>query len=191
MLLASDGKIYGVSRGAGWGYVWRINTDGSGFQRIHQFNGTNGGDPAGGLVQAPDGFLYGITKGGGNGSNGTIYRIDLGLPAPAVNRPPVAILDQANSSGSAVNINVLANDFDADGDTLTVSIESQPAFGTAVVQLDGTITLLAHAWAVDMPDTTSSATGSPIPRASPVQPWSSSAMIRSRRSGSLAFTMES
>lgn len=140
LLLASDGKIYGVSRGAGWGYVWRINTDGSGFQRIHQFNGTNGGDPAGGLVQAPDGFLYGTTKAGGNGSNGTIYRIDLGLPAPAANRPPVAILDRANSSGSAVNINVLANDFDADGDTLTVSIESQPTFGTAVVQLDGTIT---------------------------------------------------
>lgn len=139
LLIASDGKIYGTSR-AGYGYVWRINKDGSGFQRIHQFTGTNGADPAGGLVQAADGFLYGTTRAGGTGSNGTIYRIDLGLPMPVANRPPVAIRDFKNSSGSAVNINVLANDFDADGDAVTVSIESQPIYGTLEIEEDGSIT---------------------------------------------------
>lgn len=139
LLLASDGKIYGTSQGGGWGFVWRINTDGSGFQRIHSFNGTNGGTPVGGLVQASNGDLYGTTEKGGAAGNGTIFRIDLNLPELPINHPPIASADFAFSTGSFVQVDVLANDFDADGgpETLTIAIDTPPSHGTATVQDGG------------------------------------------------------
>jgi uncharacterized repeat protein (TIGR03803 family) len=143
LLLASDGRLYGTSFAQGlnlYGSVFRINVDGTGFQVLLNFNQTNGAYPKAGLVQADDGNLYGVTSEGGANNQGTIYRIDLNLPPPAVNRPPVAIIDQSFSSGSQVNIPVLANDFDADEDPLIVSIEVQPQHGTITVELNGTIT---------------------------------------------------
>lgn len=56
------------------------------------------------------------------------------------NRDPVAEDDVANTNeDSAVNINVLANDEDPDGDTLTVAEISAPANGTASLAADGTV----------------------------------------------------
>ncbi len=143
LLLASDGKLYGTSSNGGsalYGAIFRINTDGSGYKIIHNFTKTNGAYPKGGLVQADDGHLYGTTSEGGASDKGTIFRVDLNLPPPAVNRPPVATADFAFSSGSAVNVNVLANDFDPDDDVLTVTLDELPESGTATVQPDGTIT---------------------------------------------------
>jgi uncharacterized repeat protein (TIGR03803 family) len=142
LLLASDGRLYGTSRAGGanlYGSVFRINTDGSGFQVIHSFNKTNGSYPEAGLVQALDGNLYGVTSEGGIGDKGTIFRIDLDLPDPGQNRRPLAFNDVAFSSGSAVNVNVAANDFDPDEDDLTVSIETNPLHGTLSLLFDGSI----------------------------------------------------
>jgi uncharacterized repeat protein (TIGR03803 family) len=142
LLLASDGKLYGTSETGGtglFGSIFRINTDGSGFQVIHSFNKDNGAYPTAGLVQASDGNLYGVTTEGGMDNKGTIFRIDLNLPTPEVNRRPLAINDNAFSSGSAVVVNVLANDFDPDEDPLTVTLESMPLHGTAEIESDGTI----------------------------------------------------
>jgi uncharacterized repeat protein (TIGR03803 family) len=146
LLLASDGKIYGTCSNLN-GSIWRINKDGSGFERFDVFNGTNGRVPLGGLVQAPDGLLYGTTSAGGAGNNGTIFRIDLGLPPAPVNRPPVAIIDYKNSSGTGVFVQVLSNDFDPNEDPntdeieepLTVSIETQPQKGAATLEVGGQI----------------------------------------------------
>ncbi|HEX4870851.1 MAG TPA: Ig-like domain-containing protein [Nevskiaceae bacterium] len=50
------------------------------------------------------------------------------------NRPPVAQADSASVlAGAFVDINVLANDSDADGDSLAVTLETAPATGTATV----------------------------------------------------------
>ena len=92
LLLASDGRLYGTSRNGGTsliGSVFRINTDGSGFQVIHSFITSNGAYPKAGLVQAPDGNLYGATEEGGDDNKGTIFRIDLNLDPPVVNRRPI------------------------------------------------------------------------------------------------------
>jgi hypothetical protein len=57
------------------------------------------------------------------------------------NQPPVAGDDAATTdAGVPVTINVLANDSDPDGDTLTVTAATDPANGTAVVNADNTIT---------------------------------------------------
>lgn len=142
LMIATDGRIYGTtSEGGrdGYGGVFRIKTNGSGYEVLHTFNGDNGRNPWGGLVQAADGNLYGTTRYGGKGGNGTIYRIKVNLPAPPVNRPPVAINDVGVSTGDEVVIPVRANDYDPDGDGLTVEIQNPPTAGTATVRDDGAI----------------------------------------------------
>ena len=150
LLLASDGKLYGTSSNGGqnlYGSIFRINRDGTGFPVIHNFNNTNGAYPYGGLIQADDGNLYGVTSEGGTGNKGTIFRIDLGLEPPPVNRAPIAINDYADASAGGVVVNVPANDFDPDEnpntdvieEPLTVTIESQPSHGTASLEVGGQI----------------------------------------------------
>jgi hypothetical protein len=57
------------------------------------------------------------------------------VTGPPVNRPPVAIDDSATTLiNTPVAVDVLANDTDADNDTLTVTGTTTPAHGTAVVQ---------------------------------------------------------
>ncbi|MBY5162749.1 Ig-like domain-containing protein [Salsipaludibacter albus] len=57
-----------------------------------------------------------------------------------VNDPPVAVDDTATTDeGVAVDIDVLANDVDVDGDVLTVTSVSPPTNGTAAVGADGTV----------------------------------------------------
>ena len=64
----------------------------------------------------------------------------------AVNDAPVAVADGAttvvspNGGATAVIINVLANDSDIEGDSLTVSAVTAPAFGTASLNADQTVT---------------------------------------------------
>ncbi|MGH8944622.1 MAG: Ig-like domain-containing protein, partial [Acidimicrobiia bacterium] len=58
-----------------------------------------------------------------------------------VDPPPVAVADTATTTQDhAVVIDVLANDTDADGDPITVANVTDPLSGTAVVNLDQTIT---------------------------------------------------
>jgi hypothetical protein len=57
-----------------------------------------------------------------------------------VNDPPVAEDDTATvDEGATVDVAVLANDHDVEGDNLTVVALSDPARGSAVVNLDGTV----------------------------------------------------
>ena len=52
-----------------------------------------------------------------------------------VNRPPVALNDTAaTSTGQGVDIDVLGNDSDPDGDTITISNVTDPPGGTALIQ---------------------------------------------------------
>ncbi len=73
-----DGSLYGTTylggTNGGFGTVFRITTNGA-LTSLFSFNSNNGAYPAGGLVQAPDGSLYGTTANGGtNGGFGTIFR---------------------------------------------------------------------------------------------------------------------
>ncbi len=92
LVQGSDGSIYGttVANGPGscsWrstqcmpssgsGTVFKVNGDTVTY--IHTFNGSDGSQPYGGLVQAGDGSLYGTTSAGGAKNAGTIYRITPG-----------------------------------------------------------------------------------------------------------------
>jgi uncharacterized repeat protein (TIGR03803 family) len=72
--------IYGttVVGGIGGGVVFKMDTDGTGYDILHTFGGSVGGDGA-----APDGqvivsssTIYGMTSAGGTANHGTIYRMN-------------------------------------------------------------------------------------------------------------------
>ncbi len=73
--------------------------------------------------------------------NGGVSSALIDLQVTPVNDPPVAGADRAETDeDTPVDIEVLANDTDVDGDTLTVGrITAGPANGTATINADGTV----------------------------------------------------
>lgn len=88
LLLGLDGRLYGatatgspgISGGvaaATLGTLFRIGTDGSGYEVLMRFDDpfAQGSTPNGALVQGADGTLYGTTSAGGANGNGTIFKV--------------------------------------------------------------------------------------------------------------------
>src|SRR5207244_3575371 len=89
-----------------------------------------------------DSFTYKANDGTVDSNTATVT-----ITVTAVNDAPVAVNDAVTTAeDTPATIAVLANDSDADGDALTVSIGSQPSHGTATVNADQTI---AYAPAAD------------------------------------------
>jgi VCBS repeat-containing protein len=98
-------------------------------------NGTITYTPDAGF-EGTDTFTYTVQDPTGESSTATVT-----VAVNPGNDTPVAVVDSVTTTeDSAVVIDVLANDTDADGDTLTVSGASDPANGSVVVNGDGTIT---------------------------------------------------
>ena len=81
LIQASDGNFYGTATVGGTGthgggVVFRISPNGA-YANIYSFGSyaTDGYQPMGGVVQGPDGALYGTTFFGGTNPFGTIYRV--------------------------------------------------------------------------------------------------------------------
>jgi uncharacterized repeat protein (TIGR03803 family) len=82
MLLASDGNLYGTTAGYGqfnYGNVFKLAANGGGgwdFSVLHSFAGGSDGEvPRDGLIQGPDGTLYGDTAGFDN-SYGNVFSLN-------------------------------------------------------------------------------------------------------------------
>jgi uncharacterized repeat protein (TIGR03803 family) len=79
LVQATDGALYGTTPNLGvnaqdLGTVYKVTSTGA-FAEIYQFSGSDGSAPAGGLIQAGDGLLYGVTKLGGANGAGTVFNI--------------------------------------------------------------------------------------------------------------------
>ena len=78
---ASDGFLYGTTRGGGTnlvGTIFKISKDGSTYQRLYSFRNTGGDgqDPYyGSVVEGPGGDFYGTTFSGGSAGFGAAYRL--------------------------------------------------------------------------------------------------------------------
>jgi len=75
----TDGAIYGttISGGAvGYGVVFRMNKNGTGYTVLRSFSAPEGIYPYGGVVEGSDGALYGANNQGGVYGAGTVYRIN-------------------------------------------------------------------------------------------------------------------
>jgi hypothetical protein len=84
-----------------------------------------------------DSFTYSISDGRGGTDTATVA-VTVTQPP---NTAPAAVDDAATTpEGTAVTVNVVANDTDPDGDSLTVTGITQPAHGTATNNGNGTVT---------------------------------------------------
>jgi uncharacterized repeat protein (TIGR03803 family)/VCBS repeat-containing protein len=138
LVQSNDGSFYGTTfqGGAnGCGIIYKIDAAGT-FTTVHAFPcGNDGGFAVAGLIQANDGSLYGTTL-AATPYDSVIFRV--------VNRPPVASHDGYSITEDAALIvdeaSVLANDTDADGNTLTAVLVTAPAHGTLTLNADGSFT---------------------------------------------------
>ena len=79
LMQAVDGKLYGITSGGGsngYGVIFSVDPSTSAYTKLKDFDYTNGSYPSGGLVQATDGKLYGMTNGGGSNGYGVIFSFD-------------------------------------------------------------------------------------------------------------------
>lgn len=90
LVQGTDGNFYGTTSNFanddctnGCGTVFKITDEGT-LTTLHSFNGTDGGQPIGGLVQGTDGNFYGTTEEGGDPvcpdslGCGTVFKITAG-----------------------------------------------------------------------------------------------------------------
>jgi uncharacterized repeat protein (TIGR03803 family) len=80
LMEGTDGGLYGVAGSGGTtqrGGIFRIEKSGFAVTTIYEFQSGDGRpyDPVGGLVEISDGFLYGLTRSGGQKNYGVLYRI--------------------------------------------------------------------------------------------------------------------
>jgi uncharacterized repeat protein (TIGR03803 family) len=74
---APDGWLYGsTARGgpANLGLLYRVRPEGSDYQVLHTFDGSQGSTPRAALLLARDGLMYGRTATGGKRGNGVVFR---------------------------------------------------------------------------------------------------------------------
>ncbi len=79
LMKASDGKLYGMTPLGGAfsdGIIFRFDVTNNSFTKLFDFNGGNGSNPRGSLMQASSGIIYGVTYGGGDSSRGIIFNFD-------------------------------------------------------------------------------------------------------------------
>jgi len=115
----------GTTNGDGDGTVFRIGTNGSGYAVLYNFTGTGGDgvNPSAGLVQGAAGAFYGTTSGGGNVSDGTVFRLipwPVGAGVLQISRaagqgaqlsfvPPVDAASAISVSSDLINWTLLTN----------------------------------------------------------------------------------
>ena len=160
LIQATDGNLYGTTEfgglgctGGNCGTVFRITLDGT-LTTLHSFDNTDGSAPYGGLVQATNGVLYGVTSTGGENTCalslcGTVFSVDVGLgPFVAFVRPDGkvghtgGILGQGFAGTTSVMLNGIPADFTVVSDTFiraTVPVGTTTGYVT-VTTPSGTLT---------------------------------------------------
>jgi uncharacterized repeat protein (TIGR03803 family) len=77
-MVLSGGTLYGVANGGGtngYGAIFAVRTNGSGYTNLHSFHFTDGQYPEADLILS-GGTLFGTTPGGGSFSRGTVFAIN-------------------------------------------------------------------------------------------------------------------
>lgn len=80
-IIGMDGGLYGTTSYGGSnfsGTIYRMDQNGQNYTLLHTFpsDPSDGENPQSGLIQGPDGTLYGTTYNGGTNDSGTVFRLD-------------------------------------------------------------------------------------------------------------------
>ena len=79
LIMATNGKLYGMTTKGGAnnkGVVFEFNPANDSYTKKFDLDSLTGYEPKGGLMEASNGKLYGLTYRGGNNSYGTVFEID-------------------------------------------------------------------------------------------------------------------
>jgi uncharacterized repeat protein (TIGR03803 family) len=80
LAFGTNGFLFGATYGGGisnFGVIFKIGTNGSGFQVLHHFTGsTDGKNPSADPIIASDGAVYGVTYYADGATRGTVYKIN-------------------------------------------------------------------------------------------------------------------
>jgi len=79
LMLAADGKLYGMASFGGYanaGVIFSFDPATAAFNKLFDFDNTQGANPSGSLLQTSNGMMYGMTSSGGIYSLGTIFSFD-------------------------------------------------------------------------------------------------------------------
>src|SRR6266542_644321 len=80
-LILSGNTLYGAAETAdfggssGFGTVFKVNTDGTGFTNLHNFTGSDGARPEAGFILSGN-TLYATAAEGGPSGNGTLFAVN-------------------------------------------------------------------------------------------------------------------
>src|ERR1035437_6173672 len=102
-LILSGNTLYGTAvngGSSGYGTVFAVHTDGTGFTNLHSFNpslASDGANPYAGLILSGN-TLYGTASVGGSSGQGTVFSLSLG--PPAITTQPVSQTVNAGQSAS-------------------------------------------------------------------------------------------
>jgi uncharacterized repeat protein (TIGR03803 family) len=123
---------------SGYGTLFAVNTDGTGFTNLYSFTGgSDGANPIGGLILSSN-TLYGTTRNGGSSGNGTAFSLPLPPLAPVVRCKHVTVSADANCSADA-SIDDGSYDPNAGGMITLVQSPAGPyPLGDTVVSLTAT-----------------------------------------------------
>jgi uncharacterized repeat protein (TIGR03803 family) len=76
-MILSGHTLYGIASESGsrfWGTVFKMNTDGTHFKVLHDFDGNDGSHPLADQVMSGD-TLYGAANFGGGRDGGTVFKV--------------------------------------------------------------------------------------------------------------------
>ena len=134
LLKGADGNFYGTASAGGslgGGTIFVVSPAG-GEATLYNIPYGSGAVT---LLQESEGTLYGTTSTGGDAGVGSIFQLSLASAPPAANNVEVVL-----SGASPVVIDVLAYDFDPNGQPLTLTAVGEPSIGRATVNANNTIT---------------------------------------------------
>jgi uncharacterized repeat protein (TIGR03803 family) len=81
LIQGTDSRLYGTTFNGGangFGTVFAVNPDGTGFTTLYSFtSGNDGANPTANLIEGTDGRLYGTAEFGGANSFGTVFALNL------------------------------------------------------------------------------------------------------------------
>ena len=80
LIQATDGKLYGMTFHGGadsLGVIFSFDLSNNTYTDVYNFDGVHGDAPEGGLIQASNGLLYGMTNDGGIDTLGVLFSFDI------------------------------------------------------------------------------------------------------------------